>query len=142
MAFFRLTFLALLLFTSCDYSEPKPPGREELLAGNDIRKGWQISTIESIGIGTKGSPRDCVGDNIIFYYRDGRYIVSEGRELCESSAAQSSEGTWMLLDDETIRIQIGDSTQIWSIETLSENSQIISSRFIEGSRIYTLNSSN
>ena len=147
MAFFRLTLLSLLstfllFLSSCDLNEPKPASREEILAGTDVRKGWQISSIESIAVGTKGAPRECIQDNLIFYYVDGRYIVSEGRSLCDAQAPQSLEGGWTLIDDETIRIEIGDSIQIWNIDRLTENQQIISSTFIEGSRIYTLNSSN
>ena len=142
MAFFRSTFLLLLILSSCDYNEPKPPGREEVLAGTEVRKSWRITSIEALAIGTKGSPRDCIEDNLIFYYVDGRYVVSEGRELCNANDAQSLEGTWTLVNDETIRVQIGDSIRTWNIERLSENTQIISSNFIEGSRIYTLSSSN
>ncbi len=139
---FPVTLISLLQLTSCSFDEPKPADRVELLAGTEVRKGWQISTIESIGIGTKGAPRDCVEDNLIFYYVDGRYIVSEGRELCSSTDPQALEGRWTLIDDEIVRVEIGDSVLVWNIESLTDDQQIISSNFVEGSRIYTLNSSN
>ncbi|MEM6643618.1 MAG: hypothetical protein AAF616_11620 [Bacteroidota bacterium] len=144
MAYLKTTLLLLLLcfFASCEPEDPEDPSLSEMLAGTDVRKGWKITSIESIGIGTKGPPRACVEDNLIFYYVDGRYVVSEGQNLCNASDQQSIEGTWALINDEFIRVEIGDSLQIWTIESLNNQQKELSSNFIEGSRIYSLTSSN
>ena len=54
MAFFRITLLTLIVLCSCDYSEPKPASREELIAGTDrFGKTYQINIRASGGMSLK-----------------------------------------------------------------------------------------
>ncbi len=141
MVYFRLLILSLILFSSCELNEPKPVGREELIAGtSNFGKTWQINQIE-VELGAL-TPKRCITDNFITYFPNSRYEMNEGATKCESSDPPAISGNWIIEDDETLIITFSDSVQVWDIESLVENQQIISSEFEEGSRTYTLFSSN
>ena len=141
MKYLRLLALSIIVFSSCELNEPKPAGREEFIAStSNFGKTWQISQIE-VELGAL-TPKRCITDNFITYFPNGRYEMNEGATKCESSDPPAVSGTWFIEDDETLIITFSDSIQIWDIESLAENRQIISSEFQEGSRTYTLSSSN
>ena len=141
MAFFRIILLSLILFTACDYHEPKPAERAELIAGtNRFGKTYQINKIE-VELGEL-RPNRCITDNFITYFPNGSYEINEGATKCDPSDDPAISGTWQLINDELLVITFRDSTQRWDILNLSKNSHSILSDFKEGSRIYTLSSSN
>ena len=127
--------------TSCDYSEPKPAEREELVAGTSrFGKTYQINKIE-VELGEL-RPKQCITDNFITYFPNGSYEINEGATKCNPGDDPALSGTWRLIDEEILVISFRDSTQTWNIESMTENTHIISSEFTEGSRTYTLSSSN
>lgn len=141
MAFFRIILLSLIVLSSCDYSEPKPDSREELIAGTDrFGKTYQINKIE-VELGEL-RPKQCITDNFITYFPNGSYEINEGATKCNPGDDPALTGTWRLIDDEMLVITFRDSTQNWEIESMTENHHSISSDFKEGSRTYTLGSSN
>lgn len=141
MAFLRITFLTLIFLSSCDYNEPKPADREELIAGTDqFGKTYQINKIE-VELGEL-RPKQCITDNFITYFPNGSYEINEGATKCDPSDDPALSGTWRLVDNILLVISFRDSTQSWDIESMAENRHIISSDFKEGSRTYTLDSSN
>ena len=141
MAFLRLFLLSLIVLSSCDYNEPKPPSREEMIAGTDrFGKTYQINKIE-VELGAL-TPKQCITDNFITYYPNGSYEMNEGATKCDPLDDASHEGTWRLINDRILVIDFRDSTQNWDIEYMTEGQHSISSEFKEGSRTYTLSSSN
>jgi hypothetical protein len=141
MANLRIFFLALLC-CACAEDEPLIISKTELLAGtSDFGKTWSISQID-VELGTL-IPNPCVKDNFITYYPDGRYEINEGRSKCAPTDPPSASGIWNLNQSESIlTVSIGDSTQLWQLEFVDRNHQVISSAFLEGSRTYTLSWSN
>lgn len=141
MAFLRLNLLSLIIFSSCDYNEPKPPSREEMVAGTDrFGKTYQINKIE-VELGEL-KPKRCITDNYITYFPNGSYEINEGATKCNPSDDPALSGTWSLINDRILVITFRDSVQNWDIESMTEGHHIISSDFKEGSRTYTLGSSN
>ena len=142
MAFLRLTtFTLILLIISCS-EDSTPVSRDVLLAGNDASgKTWAITGIQL----ERGSliVENCIADNIIRYFPNGRYTVSEGLELCNGDDPIAWEGTWSLSTDETqLFIILPDSSLTWGIESLNDRTQIISSVFDGDLETHTLSSSN
>lgn len=143
MAFLRLTtFTLILLIISCGEEGTTPATRSELIAGtNASGKTWSITGIQL----QRGSliVENCIADNIIRYFPNGRYTVSEGLDLCNPNDPIAWEGTWSLSVDETqLFIVLPDSSLTWGIESLSSETQVISSVFDGGLETYTLSSSN
>jgi len=144
MAFLRLSVISLfiLLIISCSDENTTPETRAELLAGNDASgKTWQITSIQLERGGLIFG--ECISDNIIRYFPNGRHTVSEGLELCDPDDPVAWEGTWSLSADETqLFIVFPDSSRTWGIESLNSETQIISSVFDGDLETYTLSSSN
>lgn len=141
MAIFRYSLLFVFLYTACDYNEPKPESAEIQIAGNDaFGKTYQITKIE-VDLGEL-VPKQCITDNFITYFPNGSYEINEGATKCDPSDSPAIRGTWRLINDDFLIISLQDSTQNWTLETIGEDRHIISSDFSEGSRTYTLHSSN
>ena len=142
MAFLRIITLSLLLFIiSCSEDSARPETRADLLAGSSsFGKAWQITGIE-VSLGQL-IVSECIADNIIRYYPDGTYEVTEV-EKCDPSDPAALTGSWTLSRDETVlSINLPDSTLSWDIESLTNSIHEISASFEEGRRTYTLSSSN
>lgn len=146
MAFLRIITSSLIIsflitISSCS-EDGTPASRSVLIAGSEASgKTWAITGIQL----ERGSliVEDCIADNIIRYFPNGRYTISEGLELCSANDPISWEGTWSLSRDETqIFIVLPDSSLTWGIETLNSRTQVISSVFDGDLETYTLSSSN
>ena len=121
---------------SCGESED--PSLRELLAGNhEDGKSWKITAIE-VELGTL-QPYECVRDNNITYFPNGRYEVNEGETKCDPYDPPAYIGTW-LYDDKLnkLSIKISDSSKLYTIDYLDEFTQRITSTFIDGERTYVL----
>lgn len=136
MAFLRLSLLSLIIF-SCAESTPRPESRSELFSGvNEFGKTWQIQQIE-IELGTL-QPKTCVTDNFITYYPNGTYEINEGATKCDPQDLPGVIGQWFLNNDEDrLFVEIGDSVQVWDINSTTTESHRITSDFLEGNRTYT-----
>ncbi len=141
MAFLRLSLLSLIIW-GCSESTPRPESRSELFSGvNEFGKTWQIQEIE-IELGTL-LPKTCVTDNFITYFPDGTYEINEGATKCDPQDLPGVIGQWFLdTSEERLFVEIGDSVQVWDINSTSEDSHRITSQFVEGNRTYTFILSN
>lgn len=146
MAFLRLLiiiplFSLVLLIDSCSYEEPAPD-RTTMIAGQDTYgKTWQINNIQA-EFGTV-TPFQCVTDNFVTYYPNGRYEINEGATKCDPSDPPAMVGTWEFDRSGDFLILIVDNVeQRWEIESLSSSSLSISTQFAEGYRTYSFHSSN
>ncbi len=132
----------VLLLSSCYQEHPTPTNTYELIAGvNEFGKTYQVNHI-TIEIGTV-TPHRCVTDNFITYYPDGRYEINEGATKCDPNDDPAVTGFWSINRSETLlTVEIGDSTQVWEIESIKNSSHEVTSNFREGLRTYTFISSN
>ncbi|MEO9869578.1 hypothetical protein [Ekhidna sp.] len=139
MAFLRLIIIGILL-TSC-HEEPNRVNRTDLIAGSDsFGKTWQVSHID-IEIGTV-TPFRCVTDNYITYFPNGKYEINEGSSKCDPNDPPAVSGVWFMNEtQEQLIVELGDSIQMWRIESMESDSHEITSLFKEGSRTYTFISS-
>ena len=139
----RITPLFFLIFlSSCYHDSPTPLSTSELIAGVDeFGKTYQVNHI-TIEIGTV-TPHECVTDNFITYYPNGRYEINEGATKCNPNDSPAVVGFWRIDRSETfLTVEIGDSTQVWEIESIENSSHAVTSTFREGLRTYSFHSSN
>ncbi len=143
MKYFKTFILLFVLFClffllSCQDGDDPSLSNTELLAGTTTSgKTWRIDKIET-EIGTV-DPFECVSDNNITYFPDGRYEVNEGARKCNPTDPAAFEGTWRFSSQENqISVTIGDSIRIWLIIQLEDKVHRIESDFSDGERIYVL----
>ncbi len=134
--FILLIFLFFLM--SCQEQSPEPVTPADLLTGqSESGKTWRIILIE-VELGSI-NPFECVSDNPITYFPNGRYEVNEGYKKCNPKDPPSYLGDWRFgLGRNQILVSLGDSTRLWNIVELDHNIQRISSRFPDGERTYVL----
>ena len=138
-AFVLLIFLVCLFFMmSCTGDGNPALSNTQLLAGvDDTGKTWRITGIET-DLGTV-DPFDCVSDNNITYFPNGRYEVNEGASKCDPSDPVAFIGDWDFSSQENqLSVVVGDSARIWVIVELREQIHRIESSFPDGQRTYVL----
>ena len=102
-----VVFLVLTVFISCK-KENKIPTKTELITANS----WKMSAMKSNpAIMVSSLPfgvtdiypflPECVKDNYIDFYSDGKLISYEGTLKCDSASADTYLGTWAFSADET-----------------------------------------
>ncbi|MFK7951747.1 MAG: hypothetical protein AB8B73_02800 [Ekhidna sp.] len=137
-----IPFFLLILLSSCYQDSPTILSTPQLIAGVDeFGKTYQVNQI-TIELGTL-RPNDCVTDNFITYFPNGRYEINEGATKCHPNDVPAVTGFWSIDRSESfLTVEIGDSTQIWVIERIENTVHEVTSDFREGLRTYTMLSSN
>ena len=136
------TIFCLFSLVSCSEDNETAPTRAELLAGvTEDGRSYFISSAEIDLIDLDGTLvlDECVTDNTIIYYPDGRYDENEGRTKCDAEDAPGSTGTWRFSDDEEeVIISINNETQVWTIESINDRSHRITRPTNDGELTFVL----
>ncbi len=130
---------SILSLLSCGDDGPDLETSTDLLAGQtDDGKIWRIISIELDGLGTI-DPFECLQDNNITYYPNGRYEVNEGTTKCNPNDPPGLQGSWSLDEaNAELTVIIGDSSMMWEVEQLTENYHRLNGPFDGGNRTYVL----
>lgn len=120
------TVVASLLFISCkkddDKKEEASTSRTEMLAGTNS-KSWSIDkfTINGEDV-THTWIEACDKDNVTSFFANGNLTFDEGATKCDSNSAQTEEGTWRFVNNETSIVMTSeDLTDTANIGTLTNN---------------------
>jgi len=136
------TIFCLFFLVSCSEDEATIPTKTELLAGStEDGRSYFISSAEIDLIDLNGTLvlDECVTDNTIIYYPEGRYDENEGPDKCDPEDPPGGIGSWRFSDDEEqIIISIYDETQVWDIESINDRSHRITRQTNDGELTFVL----
>lgn len=105
--------LILLLFSSCS----KEKKQNKLITGHV----WKIESLISGGVDITSS---CNNDDRWIFSDSGTFEWDAGSVLCSASSASSVYGTWDILKDDEITIQINGSSEQTGTLSLTEDAMI------------------
>jgi len=130
-------FILAILIVGCVEHQPQPIlTTSELLSGDDPSgRSYFISSAEISLFDLNGTLQldECVTDNTIIYYPNGRYEENEGRTKCEIENPPGSTGTWEVTSRETeIIIIIDGVAEEWSIESVTDHVHKLTRTTLDG----------
>ena len=121
------------LFTACKKDDEAKSRRDYLTAG----KWYPVSTYTYTKItdangqiidqeDTTEAVEPCVADGYILFNGDGSFNSDEGPTKCDPSASQTSNGRWVLLENDTkLNVNVDNSLQAFRINELNGSSFVI-----------------
>ena len=138
------TIFFLFFLVSCIETEDTSLSRAEILAGtSDEGRSYFISSaivnlndedlVGSIFL------NECVTDNTLFYFPQGRYEENEGRTKCQPDDPIGATGSWTLDGSSTqLIIEVDGALQIWEILNINSQEHSITRPIQGGDLIYTM----
>lgn len=119
-----ITIFCLFFLVSCSKEQEALPTRSALLAGDTEQgRSYFITSAEVDLVDVNGTLilLECVIDNTISYYPDGRYEENEGRSKCDSEDPPGLVGTWTFINGETqLSITLDGSEEIWEVVSITD----------------------
>lgn len=137
----RLISCFFITLVSCIEDNERVSTADLLSSVNDTGRSYYISTAEIDLADVNGILilDECVTDNTIIYYPNGRYEENEGRTKCNIDDPPGQIGSWSLINnDSQLFIQFGDVTQTWNIIDVDNNGHRLTRSTGEGEVTFVL----
>ena len=139
---FLCTVGIVMLLVSCVDDEPSFVTTAELISGNTQNGRSYFIRSAEIDIPELNGTLvldECVTDNTIIYYPNGRYEQNEGPTKCNPEDLPGLVGEWTLSSGETqMFITIDGVTELWEIIQVSESGHSITRESVSGQITYIL----
>lgn len=136
------TIFFLFLLVSCSEENEPVPTRTDLLAGAGVDgRSYFINSAEVDLADLNGTLilDECITDNTIIYYPNGRYEENEGRSKCDAEDLPGIVGSWTLINNESqLSVSYDNETEVWDILSINDNGHRLTRATEQGELTFVL----